>query len=207
MKEFKHGLLTGLTLQLAIGPVFFFIVNLALQRTFFDGLAGAAGVALGDYFYITLSILGIGRLLEHEKTKKVFGIISSVALMVFGAYIIKGILGSDVLNSTQVVTTNILGSFSSVFLLTISSPLTIVLFTSLFTTKAIEHNYTQRKLWLFGLGAGSATFLFMSSAVVLFSLIRGVIPVLLIKVLNFVVGMLLLGYGSMRLMKSIKADK
>ena len=28
MKEFKIGLCTGLTLQLAIGPVFFFIINI-----------------------------------------------------------------------------------------------------------------------------------------------------------------------------------
>ena len=70
MKIFKNGLMTGLVLQLAIGPVFFFIVNLTLQRTIFDGLAGALAVTLGDYFYITLSILGIGKLLERQQIKK-----------------------------------------------------------------------------------------------------------------------------------------
>jgi len=34
MKELKNGLLTGLTLQLAIGPVFFFIINLTLQKSY-----------------------------------------------------------------------------------------------------------------------------------------------------------------------------
>lgn len=30
MKVFKNGLATGLALQMAIGPVFFYIINLAL---------------------------------------------------------------------------------------------------------------------------------------------------------------------------------
>ena len=34
MKIFQNGLLTGLFLQLAIGPVFFFIINLTLQKLF-----------------------------------------------------------------------------------------------------------------------------------------------------------------------------
>lgn len=80
MKEFKNGLLIGLTLQLAIGPVFFFIVNLALQKTIFDGFAGVLAVTSVDYLYITLAVLGIGSLLKNKKFKKVFGIISSVVL-------------------------------------------------------------------------------------------------------------------------------
>jgi len=35
MKIFYNGLLTGLALQLAVGPVFFYIVNLTLQKTTF----------------------------------------------------------------------------------------------------------------------------------------------------------------------------
>ena len=46
MKVFKNGLLTGLVLQMAIGPVFFFIVNLTLQKTIFDGFSGVIGVTL-----------------------------------------------------------------------------------------------------------------------------------------------------------------
>ena len=65
MKEFKNGLLTGLTLQLAIGPVFLFIANLTLQKSTLDGLAGVVAVTIVDYLYITLSILGIGRLHKY----------------------------------------------------------------------------------------------------------------------------------------------
>ena len=138
MKELKNGLLTGLTLQLAIGPVFFFIINLALQKTILDGFAGVLAVTLVDYIYISLAIFGIGKLLENPKFKKIFGIISSVILTIFGMLILKGLLDNSVSTTSINNTSNLITSFSSVFLITISSPMTIVFFTSLFTVKAVE---------------------------------------------------------------------
>lgn len=206
MKEFKNGLLTGLTLQLAIGPVFFFIVNLALQKTIFDGFAGVVAVTSVDYLYITLAILGIGNLLKKNKFKKVFGIVSSIVLAVFGWVILKDVLDAKVTAHTLSSTSNLITSFTSVFLITISSPMTIVFFTSLFTAKAIEYKYTKKELIRFGLGTGFATFLFMGTSVVLFSQIKGAIPVLLIQVLNGLVGILLIGYGLLRLYKGIAKE-
>ena len=79
--------------------------------------------------------------------------------------------------------------------------MTIVFFTSLFTTKAVEYNYTKKELYVFGFGAGLATFLLMGTSVLLFSLVKGTVPVLLIQFLNIVVGCLLIGYGGIRLIK------
>src|SRR3989338_10899301 len=204
MKIFRNGLATGLVLQLAIGPVFFFIINLALQKSIFDGLVGTLAVTIVDYFYITLAILGIGKLLENKKIKKVFGIISSIVLIIFGIIIIKGIMGGDISATINTNSTNLLSSFVSVFFLTISSPMTIVFFTSIFTAKALEYNYTKKELLVFGFGTGLATFLFMGTSVILFSLVKGGVPILLIQILNLVVGCLLIGYGGIRLVKVFK---
>ncbi len=65
-KALKNGLFTGLFFQLAIGPVFFFIANLTLQRSIYDGFAAVLAVTLVDYFYITLALFGIGKLLEEN---------------------------------------------------------------------------------------------------------------------------------------------
>lgn len=207
MKEIINGLLTGLTLQLAIGPVFFFIVNLALQKTFFDGFAGVLAVTTVDYLYISLAIFGIGKLLERKKFKKAFGIVSSFVLAIFGYIILKGAISSGVSNIVIKESSNFVSSYTSVFLLTISSPMTIVFFTSLFTTKAVEYGYTKKELLLFGLGTGLATFIFMGSSVILFSLIKGAVPILLVKLLNGLVGCLLIGYGIFRLTKAVNEKK
>jgi len=204
MKVFKNGLMTGMVLQLAVGPVFFFIVNLALQKTIFDGLAGAIAVTLADYVYITLAIVGIGKLLEHKEVKKIFGIISSVVLILFGIVMIKGIVTSNINTSATIYSANVLASFISVFLLTISSPLTIVMWTSLFAAKTIEYNYSKKELFIFGFSTGLATLIFMGGAVILFSVIRGSVPVQLIQLLNLIVGCLLIGYGGTRLFDNVK---
>lgn len=203
IKIFRNGLVTGLILQLAVGPVFFFIANLTLQGTILNGLVGVLAVTLVDYFYITLAIFGVGKLLENKKVKKIFGIISSVILAVFGSIIIKGIAGG-ISSTNGAISMTLISSFVSVFLLTISSPMTIVFFTSLFTTKALEYNYQKKELLIFGFGTGFATFLFMGISVILFSLVRGSIPILLIQILNLIVGCLLIGYGGVRLIKILR---
>lgn len=203
-KILKNGLLTGLILQLALGPVFFFIINLTLQRSLLDGLVGALAITLVDYFYITLSILGADVLLKNKKTKKVFGIVSSAVLIIFGAVIIKNLMASGVGSVANINSTSLLSSFVTVFFLGISSPMTIIFFTSLFTAKAIEYNYKNKQLIFFGVGTGLATFLFMSLSAVLISLLKGVIPMLLIQSLNIVVGCLLIGYGAIRLVSILK---
>lgn len=204
MKIFKNGLSTGLLLQLAIGPVFFFIANLTIQRTIFDGLVAVLAVTIVDYIYITLAILGVGKLLENKKVKKSFGVISSIVLIIFGWIIIRGVIGSDIATSANPTSSNLFTSFTSVFVLTISSPLTIIFFTSLFAAKAVELNYTKRELLIFGLSTGSATFLFLGASVILFSIIGDAIPVMLIKLLNVFVGLVLIGYGIVRLVKVIQ---
>lgn len=204
MKIFKHGLITGLLLQLAIGPVFFFIANLALQKTILDGFVAVMAVTIVDCLYISLAILGVGKLLEKKKFKKKFGIVSSIVLFIFGGIIIKGIFSSDISTDVVTNTSNLLTSFTSVFFLTISSPMTIVFFTSLFAAKAVEYNYQKRELFIFGLATGSATFFFMGTSVILFSLIGGVIPLIVINLLNLLVGALLIGYGTIRLAKVLK---
>ncbi|AKM77924.1 MAG: Lysine exporter protein (LYSE/YGGA) [Candidatus Wolfebacteria bacterium GW2011_GWE1_48_7] len=204
MKIFKNGLITGLLLQLAVGPVFFFIVNLTLQKTILDGFVAVFAVTLVDYLYITLAILGIGKLFEKKKVKRIFSIVSSIVLMIFGVILIKGILGSNISINVATDSKNLLTSFTSVFFLTISSPMTIVFFTSLFTAKTVQYNYAKRELVIFGFATGLATFIFLGLTVFLSSLIKGNIPMLLIQFLNALVGCLLIGYGAVRLRTVLK---
>jgi threonine/homoserine/homoserine lactone efflux protein len=202
-KIFTNGLSTGLFLQLAVGPVFFYIINLALQGTLYDGLVAVFAVTLVDYFYIILSVMGIGKFLEVSKAKKTFGIVSSIVLIVFGFIIIKGVLNSEYSTVIKIVSKDLSSSFFTALILTITNPLTIIFFTSLFTTKSIEYNYTRKNLYIFGFSVGLATIVFMSASVILFSLVKGVIPVIVIRILNLFVGFVLICYGSMRIIRTL----
>ena len=195
----RDGFLTGLILQVAIGPVFFFILNTSLQKTAIDGFFAVIAVTLVDYIFIALAVLGVGKLLEKPKTKHILGIISSLVLMLFGIIMIVSISQNSHINiSNDTIESNYVSSFISAFLLTISSPLTIVFWTSLFAAKAIEREYAQKQLIVFGIAAGLATFVFLGSSVTLLSIIRASIPSTLLRILNTAVGLLLIIYGMIR---------
>jgi len=196
------GFLTGLILQIAIGPVFFYILNLSLQRTIFDGLLAVVAVTIVDYFFIALAVLGVGKLLEKPRIKLGLGIISSIVLILFGIVMILSIhQTSQMVNPNSVIESNRMASFISAFVLTISSPLTIVFWTSLFAAKAIERGYAQNQLICFGLAAGLATLVFLGASVTLLAFIRASIPLMLLKICNIGVGSLLIIYGIIRLIK------
>lgn len=206
-KALKNGLITGLFFQLALGPVFFFIVNLTLQKTIYDGFAGALAATIADFTYITLALLGIGKLLEKKKTRKLFGILSSIILVIFGLIIINSVLGKGITTNLEIGSSNVLSSFLSVLILTLSSPITIVFYTSIFTARAIEYNYKKKQLYTFGFAVGLTTLIFMSLTVIIFSIFQGAIPRVVIQILNLMVGVLLIGYGVVRMVKILTKRK
>ena len=204
---FVNGILTGFLLQIAVGPVFFYILNLSIQRTTVDGLLGVIAVTLTDYFYIFLSVIGAGKLLEKSRTKTLMGIVSSIVLIIFGVMMIitsdKNVLVNSVNTGGE---SNYMSSFLSSFFLTISSPMTIVFWTGLFAAKAIEKNYSKRLLIVFGLSAGFATLIFLGLSVMIFSLFKTSISAYLVHLLNIIVGVILIIYALIRIIKLFKSS-
>jgi threonine/homoserine/homoserine lactone efflux protein len=194
-----NGLLTGLFLQLAIGPVFFYIFKISLESNFTTALSAILAVTLVDYLYIALSILGLGRILENNKAKKITGIIGSSALILFGTSILfSAFAAKNPAGGSSVTGITPLGSFVSCFILTLSSPLTIVFWSSIFTTKVLENGYDKKQVMVFGLGSGASTFIFLATAMFILSLVRSGIPDMVVSWLNVVVGALLVAYGVKR---------
>lgn len=64
---FAKGLLFGMGLMLAMGPVFFTIVQTSLQRGFRTAVVVATGVMLSDTFYVALASFGLSQFLDSEE--------------------------------------------------------------------------------------------------------------------------------------------
>lgn len=199
------GLLTGLFLQFALGPVFFYILGITIDSNLTNGLFAIFAVTIVDYFYITLSIIGVGKLLHRKRIRLVFGIVSSLILAVFGAIILyKGTFGIANSQNISPMAWTPLSSFTSCFILTISSPLTIVFFCSIFSAKAMEKGYQKRQLIVFGLGTGSATFLFLTLTMLIVHFLKSGIPHIIVQVMNCIVGSILIFYGISRLLTFLR---
>ncbi len=204
MKPLLNGILTGLFLQLALGPVFFYILGITIDSNYINSLFAILAVTIVDYIYIVLSLIGIGKLLQEDKIKTTFGIVSSIILILFGLIILsKGLVFINDGTEVASVSWTPLNSFTSCFVLTISSPLTIVFWGSVFSAKAVEKNYKKRQLVIFGVGTGSSTFLFLSLTMIIFSILKSNIPNILVLILNCVVGVVLVYYGITRTIKII----
>ena len=54
-KIYFQGLLTGLLLQLSIGPIFFYILGIVLDSHYLNGFYAILGAALADFIFIFLS--------------------------------------------------------------------------------------------------------------------------------------------------------
>jgi len=205
MTPLLNGMMTGLFLQLALGPVFFYILGITMAGSYANSLSGILAVTLADYMYIVLSLIGIGKLLQEDKIKKIFGIISSIVLILFGLMMFyKGLVFINGAEQAGPAAWTPLRSFTGCFVLTISSPLTIVFWSSVFSAKALEKNYKKNQLVIFGIGTGLSTFLFLSSAMLILSLLKSNIPDLMVQALNCIVGLVLIYYGVARTIKTIR---
>jgi len=199
MKTWANGLLTGLFLQLAIGPIFFFILSIAVESDLVVAWAGVAGVVLADYFYVALSILGIAKLIDHPKVKRAFGLLSALVIVAFGVYLLwsalRGVQGASSSGDRTMAS-----AFASSFLLTISSPLTLFFWSSIFAVKAIEKDYNKRQLSIFGIGAGFSTVIFLGTTVTVVSMLHASLPEEVIAISNIIVAAVMIGYGLIRLL-------
>ena len=197
------GFITGLILQAAIGPVFVFILNISLQYGLLNGLSAVLGVTVVDYLYIILAIAGVGKILEIKKIKRIFTVLSSAVLVVFGVLLLENGIQFSMNGSFSVKEATVISSFLSTFILTVSSPLTIVFWASIFTNKTIEYSLCKKELVFFGLAAGTATFIFLGITVSVFSYFNSVIPEIVFQILNIAVGLILTGYGIIRIKKEL----
>ncbi len=199
IKVFIRGLTTGLILQIAIGPVFFYLANIALNKTLLDGLLAVLAATVVDYIYIALAIAGIGKLLERARVKRILGLASSIVLILFGLYMAISALNiapPDLTVTDQ--SQNLFASFISTFILTISSPLTIVFWTGVFAARSVEYSLAKKELLVFGLAAGLATFLFLGSAILLITIFKTAIPLAAVQAANLLVSLVLIAYGAVR---------
>ena len=201
-KTFFRGFKTGLILQFAIGPVFIFVMNIAVQHSLSDGIAAVAGVTAADYVYIALSVVGVGKLLENDRMKRALGFIAPTVLLLFGAYMLYSVLFAG--SAENVIRNNPSSGFLSAFALTISSPLTILFWSGIFASRAVEYELTRRELAVFAFAAGLATFAFLGCGVLILSSAAAVIPDIVISVLNISVAVLLIGYGVLRLIRAFR---
>lgn len=203
MKKYFDGLKFGMLLQIAVGPMCLMVFNTAKNAGFFVALSLVLAIAIVDAFYITLAGLGVSKLLEKEKVKKIFKIIGSAVLIIFGINIILNVFNINIIPGLDLKPTS-----SNIFIqglvLTLSNPITIVFWGSVLTTKIIDDKLSKKGLIFFSIGLVSATLLFLTTVAILGTILSGFIPTKISDILNIIVGILIVFFGIKMLLKKDK---
>ena len=203
MKKYLDGLKFGMLLQLAVGPMCLMVFNTAKNVGFLVALTLVLAIALVDAFYIILASLGVSKILDKPKVKKAFKIIGSFVLIIFGANIILNVFNINIIPGLNLKPTS-----SNIFLqgliLTLSNPITIVFWGSVLTTKIIEDKLNKKELTIFSVGLVSSTLIFLTFVAVLGTMLSSFIPENVSKIMNSIVGVLIVFFGIKMLLKKEK---
>ena len=81
---FLKGMLFGFGLMLAMGPVFFTIIQTSLQRGFRSAVLVATGVMLSDVLYIALVAFGLSQFLDNEQFKVFLAVAGGLIMLSYG---------------------------------------------------------------------------------------------------------------------------
>jgi len=80
------GLFFGFIFLFAPGPAFFALIQTSLQYGYKKAILFALGVLLGDIIYITLTLLGMAKILESEDFKFWMAVFGAIMLLVYAVY-------------------------------------------------------------------------------------------------------------------------
>lgn len=196
MSKFFDGFKFGIMLQVAVGPVCFFIFQISILNGIISALLGTLGFTLVDGLYIILAILGIAKIIEKYKNmEKILKYFGSLVLIIFGLYIFISSINNSSVTSYNITPILKFNSFISASLLTISNPLTIIFWTGVFASKTTGENMNLKELVLFGAGSVISTLVFLSIISIVGNFTKMFVSNYIIVLLNILVGLLLVFFG------------
>lgn len=193
---FFQGIKLGMLLQIAIGPVSLFILTTAVNSSFLNSFLAVLAVTLVDAIFILLALSGATSFLQNKKNESFFKWLSAVILILFGVDILLDTLGIHLLPASNIINTGSANnSFIYAFVLTLSSPLTILFWAGVFTAKISEEHYSDRDMFYFTLGCLSSTLIFLTFLSIIGSTFHYILSKEVITWVNIIAGLMIIYFG------------
>ena len=200
MKKYLDGLKFGMLLQLAVGPMCLMVFSTARNDGFLIALTLVFSIALVDAFYIILAGLGVSKILDNPKLSKLFKILGSLVLMIFGINIVLNAFNINIIPGLNLKSTSS-NIFIQGLILTLSNPITIVFWGSLLTTKIIEDKLNRKEIAMFSAGLVSSTLIFLTFVALLGTMLSNFISENISSLMNVIIGVLIIFWGIKMLVK------
>jgi threonine/homoserine/homoserine lactone efflux protein len=144
----SKGIICGLALALAVGPVFFTLIQASIEKGFVPAAFFATGVFIGDLFYILLVYFGFSQLIENENFKFWLGFGGSLVLILFGIFTLfkKPVVRKVVV---QVEKVNHVKQMAQGFILNTLNPFVLIYWMGVISAASLEMQHNKVHLIVF----------------------------------------------------------
>lgn len=137
-----RGMLIGLMVSVPLGPMGVLIIQKTLHKGALSGFIAGMGAACADLFYATVAAFGLGFVINTIKTHEVIlQIVGGIFLLIMGLNIYFANPLKQIKARRRVTKKGLLGDFLSLFFLTVSNPVTVVVFMAVLQ----EHLYWEKR--------------------------------------------------------------
>jgi len=198
MSNLLSGIGFGLTLSIMIGPIFFALVQAAIEKGFRAGAMVGFGVWISDLFYILVVYFGISHiasLASNEGFKLYTGLLGSVILILFG-------IGSIARTNKEynkvediILPPTWFSLWLKGFLINTINPFTIFFWIGVISTILIKDQSNENNNWVFLSGIFSTIVVTDLSKVVLAKTLRMYLNSGSLKLLKYISGIALICFG------------
>jgi len=193
---FRRGFKLGMLLQLMVGPISLLVFKTAGAGGLRPAFAVVLAVTLADAAFIAAAGAGTVYFLSRPGVQETFRIISCVVLVLFGIHTVLSVFGLPLLPEIRMFSGAQAGNaFLQGIVLSVSNPLTVLFWNSLFAAESARHRMTRRHMFLFGAGCVLSTVVFLSFVAAVGNLSGRYLPETVTGALNIVIGLALIGYG------------
>lgn len=132
------GILIGLMVSVPLGPMGVLIIQKTLNKGALAGFVSGMGAAFADLFYAMMAAFGLGFVINIIQDYEIFlQVIGGIFLLIVGLKIYFDNPLKQIRTRKRVTKTGLLGDFLSLFFLTVSNPVAIVVFMAVFAGTSV----------------------------------------------------------------------
>jgi threonine/homoserine/homoserine lactone efflux protein len=191
---FIKALFLGLAIAVPVGPIALVCVRYTLNHNLRAGMAAGFGAACADALYATLAGFGVVLIFQLLKdNSNLLKLVAGGVLLFLG---IKDLIKHHGLKEPQVNKSaqSVFSIFGSTFLLTLTNPMTMLLFVWVFSTLgAVDTDAHETWSIVLGISLGSLLWWFFLTSIVGYT--KKKIPDRILRMLNYASGVILIALG------------
>lgn len=133
-----RGFVFGLTIAAAVGPITLLVIRRTIEHGGLYGFASGLGVALADATYGAIAAFGLTAVTSMLVAgHTLLGVVGGSIIVILG---IRTVAAPPPRAAADVERPGLVGAFASIFALTMTNPLTIILYAGVFAGMGLTEN-------------------------------------------------------------------